>query len=70
MLSGLSYKKVVKEKNCFFLVGEMFECLFFEYYCVLSDDWKYVIEVCVLLINIVGMNILIIFYINYFNFFN
>lgn len=68
--SGPSYKKAAKEKNCSSLAGETLECPSFEYHCVLSDDRKYAIEVCAPSINIVGTNILIIPYTNYFNFFN
>lgn len=48
------YIEVVKKMNCLLLVLDVERCCFLEYYCVLSDDLKYVVEVCVLFIYIVG----------------
>lgn len=67
LLSKMFYEIVVKKKNCLFLSRNVQICDLFEYYCVLSDDLKYVIEVCVLKMYIVGINMF--FFVLYIVFF-
>lgn len=41
-----SYKEAAMKKNCLSWASETQDCRSFEYHCVLSDDFKYAIEVC------------------------
>nr|XP_034333801.1 uncharacterized protein LOC105321414 isoform X9 [Crassostrea gigas] len=41
-----AYEEAVQKKNCSSLAADANTCKSFQYHCVLSDDLKYIIEVC------------------------
>nr|XP_034335398.1 uncharacterized protein LOC117692221 [Crassostrea gigas] len=49
-----SFEAAAARKNCPFLAANLHRCSSFEYHCVLSDDYKYAIEVCAPSINTIG----------------